>query len=376
MSQTPVLVDVAALERLAQKLRTESSIAVDLEADSLHSYRDKVCLLQISTPTETVLVDPLALADLAPLEPILADPAIRKIFHAADYDIRCLHRDFGFEIRGLFDTMIASQLLGEERVGLADMLQKYLEVSLDKRYQRADWSKRPLEPGMIRYAAEDTRHLHRLAALLEQRLRDAGRLSWAEEEFALLEQVRHSEQAPGPMFLRFKGAAGLDRRQLAALELLLQWRDGEACRRDRPPFKVLINATLLGLVQAAPQTLKALESIDGISPRLVERYGRRLLALLEDAAALPEAELPSFPRGERRVREPEVEARVALLKRWRGQIAEDLALDPGVLINNALLEEAARLRPRQVSELAALPLKNWQRQVLGEGLVAALAEQA
>jgi len=375
MPQTPVLVDVAALERLAQKLRAESSIAVDLEADSLHSYRDKVCLLQISTPTETVLVDPLALADLSPLGPVLADPGIRKIFHAADYDIRCLHRDFGFEIRGLFDTMLASQLLGEERVGLADMLQKYLEVSLDKRYQRADWSKRPLEPGMIHYAAEDTRHLHRLSALLEQRLRDAGRLDWAKEEFALLEQVRHNEQAPGPMFLRFKGAAGLGRRQLAALELLLQWRDGEACRRDRPPFKVLNNATLLGLVQAAPQTLKALEGIDGISPRLVERYGRRLLALLEDAAALPEAELPSFPRGERRMREPEVEARVVRLKRWRGQIAEELAMDPGVLINNALLEEAARLRPRQVSELAALPFKNWQREALGEGMVAALAEQ-
>ena len=162
-----IITTAPALAAFAQKLAGQSSIAVDLEADSMHSYREKVCLLQFTTEEETVLVDPLAVTDLAPLGPVLANPGIRKIFHAADYDIRCLYRDFSLEINGLFDTMIACQFLGEEKVGLADVLLKYFGIELDKQYQRADWSKRPLSPEMIRYAAEDTAHLHRLVIILE-----------------------------------------------------------------------------------------------------------------------------------------------------------------------------------------------------------------
>lgn len=373
MSLPPILVDDAEVVRLARQLREENVIAVDLEADSLHSYREKVCLIQISTPTDTVLVDPLAVQDMSPLAPVLADPAIRKIFHAADYDIRCLYRDFGIEIRGLFDTMIACQMLGEEKVGLADVLTKYLDVALDKRYQRADWSKRPLEDGMVRYAMEDTCHLHQLAEILEQRLRDMGRLSWAEEEFALLEQVRPSENG-GPLFLRVKGAALLDRKQLAVLEQLLQWRDEEACRRDRPAFKVVGNKTLLGLAKSMPRALEETREIEGFSPRLAERYGRVLLGVVRKALALPKEEWPVYPRGERRERDPEVDERMKLLKKMRSAMAEQLAMDPGILVNNAQLEGLARACPADMEQLAELGvLKNWQREVLGEGLLRELA---
>lgn len=373
MSLPPILVDDAAVARLAQELRGEKVIAVDLEADSLHSYREKVCLLQISTPNHTVLVDPLAVRDLSPLAPVLADPAIRKIFHAADYDIRCLYRDFGMEIRGLFDTMIACQMLGEEKVGLADVLAKYLDVTLDKRYQKADWSQRPLEDGMIRYAMEDTCHLHRLAEILEQRLRDMGRLDWAEEEFALLEQVRPSENS-GPLFLRVKGAALLERPQLAVLEQLLQWRDEEACRRDRPAFKVVGNKTLLGLAKAMPRDMEETRDIEGFSPRLADRYGRVLLGVVRKARDLPREQWPVYPRGERRERDPEVDGRVKLLKKWRTAMAEQLAMDPGILVNNAQLEGLARACPAGMEQLAELGvLKNWQREVLGEGALRELA---
>jgi ribonuclease D len=367
----PILTTPAEVAALATELAREQVIAVDLEADSMHCYKEKVCLLQFSTPQRTLLLDPLAVPDLSPLTPVLADPAVRKIFHAADYDLRCLRRDFGLEVRGLFDTMVACQFLGEEKVGLADVLGKHFGVVLDKQYQRADWALRPLTAGMIAYAAEDTRHLHRLAALLEGRLAEKGRLEWVAEEFALLEQVRFAE-AEGPLFLKAKGAAALDRRQLAVLEGLLQWRDAEARRRDRPPFKVIGNAELLALARTQPRDLPGLVGIEGLSPRLVERYGRALLQVVATALEIPESELPVFPRGERRERDPAVERRLARLKEWRQKTAAELAMDPGIVINNAALEEVARRRPHTPEELATVPgLKDWQRRVLGEGLLRA-----
>ncbi len=374
MPLAPILADPSALAEFAAQLHRESVIAVDLEADSLHSYQDKVCLLQFSTPTTTVLVDPLAIGDLSSLKEVLADPAVRKLFHAADYDIRSLDRDFGITIKGLFDTMIACQFLGEEKVGLADILNKYFGVQLDKRYQRADWSKRPLEEGMVRYAAEDTRHLHKLAEILEARLVAKGRLAWAEEEFALLEKVRHNSSS-GPLFLRFKKAGTLEPRQLAVLEALLQWRNAEARRRDCPPFKVLNNAPLLEIAQTMPENSRRLAAIEGMAPRLIDRYGEPILAAVESARGVAEKDLPVYPRGEVRQRDPEVDARLALLKKWRLKAAKELEMDPGILINNALLEDISRRKPGSVDQLAGLEMmKNWQRQVLGAGIIAALQE--
>ena len=369
----PILTDSAAVAAFATELARFATIAVDLEADSMHCYREKVCLLQFTTPERTVLIDPLAGADLAPLGPVLADPAIRKLFHAADYDIRCLNRDFGFVVSGLFDTMIACQFLGEGKVGLADVLGKYYGIELDKQYQRADWAVRPLSAEMIRYAAEDTRHLHRLAALLEDKLVAKGRLEWVAEEFRILEQGRFAGNQ-GPLFLRFKGAAALRPRQLAILEALLQWRDGEACKRDRPLYKVVGNKSLQAIAQSPPQNLQGLVAIEGISPRQVERYGKALLAAIEAGLAVAEQDLPSIARGERRVRDPEVDARLAGLKKWREAKAATLEIDPGVLINNALLEELARRQPRKEAELGTIPgLKQWQRRELGTDILAELA---
>ena len=373
MPDTPILTTNAQVAELAAELGRETAIAVDLEADSMHCYQEKVCLLQFSTSQRTVLVDPLAGADLGPLRGVLADAGIRKIFHAADYDIRCLFRDFGIEIRGLFDTMISCQFLGEEKVGLADVLGKYFGVQLDKQFQRADWAQRPLSPGMIRYAAEDTRHLHGLVELLQGKLLEMGRLEWVAEEFELLEKVRHSEHS-GPLFLRLKGAGTLDRRALAVAEALLQWRDGEARRRDCPPFKVLGTEPLLALASRQPQDASALVGIDGLPSRLAERYGRELLNAVAAGLALPEANLPRYPRSERPLRDPEVDARTARLKEWRKTKAAELEIDAGVLINNALLEELARRQPRSAPALATVPgLKRWQQRELGPGLLQALA---
>lgn len=374
---TPILTTTAEVAALADELRGETVIAVDLEADSMHRYRERVCLMQLSSIRRTVLIDPLPGADLAPLAEIFADPSVRKIFHAADYDLRSLYRDFRLVVRGLFDTMVSAQLLGEEKIGLNDVLGKYFGVVLDKKYQRADWSIRPLTPEMIAYAAEDTRHLHRLCELFEAKLCELGRRDWAAEEFALLEGVRFSETEKGPLCLRLKGAGTLDRRQLGVLEELLQWREREAERRDRPPFQVIGNAILLALAQQAPRTSTVLAAVAELPERLRDRHGRELLAAITRGLELPGSDLPVWPKTSRPERDPAVEARLTALKAWRREKAAALAIDPGVLINNALLELLARENPPTAAQLDGLAgLKNWQRREFGAELLGRLRTPA
>ncbi|HVK00338.1 MAG TPA: ribonuclease D, partial [Gemmatimonadales bacterium] len=206
----------AELVALASGLRSEPLLAVDTEAASFHRYLDRVYLLQISSREETAVVDPLATGGLGPIGELLADPAIEIVFHDADYDLRLLNREYGYTAKHLFDTRIAAQLLNEPGVGLAALLEKYLSIRLDKRFQRADWSARPLSPEMLEYAASDTRYLPQLRDLLRQLLEERGRLGWAQEEFALLEDIRPTppDQAE-PGWLRVKGAKALRGRELA-----------------------------------------------------------------------------------------------------------------------------------------------------------------
>ncbi len=372
MSLPTILTTTSEVVDFAAELAGHETIAVDLEADSMHNYQEKVCLLQFTTPQQTILIDPLELPDLDSLKSMFANPDQRKIFHAADYDIRSLGRDFDITVRGLFDTMISCQFLGEERFGLADVLKKYFGVELNKRFQRADWSLRPLSDDMIRYAAEDTRYLHDLAQLLEDKLREKGRLKWVKEECELLEQVRFSAQQ-GPLFLRFKGAGSLNPRQLAALENMLVWRDDEARRRNIPHYKVLGNKPLLELARLLPEGRNQLEGIDGLPARLAGRYGGAILQQIGQGLELVEEQLPSYPRSVRKEVDPAVEGRFSALKKWRTRIAAELQLDPGVLINNALLEELAQRNPRSLEDPAiAELLKRWQQQVLAPGIVATL----
>ena len=372
MSLPPILTRTDEIERYAATLSQNKVIAVDLEADSMHHYQEKVCLLQVTAGEETVLIDPLDGADLSALRPVMADTGIRKIFHAADYDIRCLARDFDIEITGLFDTMISCQFIGEEKFGLADVLGKYYGLILDKKYQRADWTKRPMSKEMILYAAGDTEYLQRLVVILEEKLLALGRLDWVLEEFSLLERARFAT-FEGPICLRFKGAGKLSRRQLGLLEELLLWRDQEARRRDLPHFKVLGNKTLLLLATQPISEIQGLVGVEGLSPRLVDRYGNSLLQAIEQGNALDEAALPLFPRGERREKDPAAEKRFMQLKEWRQKTAKKLEIDPGVLINNVALEQVARANPQDELTLKALGvLKAWQMKELGNEMLQAI----
>ena len=360
------------ISALAKALASETAIAVDLEADALHNYREKICLIQISTETRTVLIDTLKVSTLDPLKPVFANPAITKIFHAADYDLRSLKRDYDLNVLGLFDTMISAQFLGEERIGLADLLLKYFDVELDKKFQKADWSQRPLPNAMIEYAAKDTCYLHRLKDLLAERLEALGRMSWVKEECALLEEVRFAENG-GPLCLRFKGAGTLQRRELGVLEELLQWRESEGERHNRPVYKVLGNKPLLEIAKRMPAERNQMRGIEGLPPRLLDRYAKPLLKSIAAAKKLPEDSLPFYPRQPRKPKDPRKEERLKLLKQWREKEASEYALDPGVLINNAALDVIAQARPGTMVELNQIEgVKNWQKEELGESLLAAL----
>jgi ribonuclease D len=355
------------LDRLAGRLAGEKVIAFDLEADSLHHYREKVCLIQVATEKAVFLVDPLAVTDISPLGPLLANPDIRKVFHGADYDIRSLYRDFSLEVRNLFDTMIACQLIGEKEVGLAAALKKRFGVELDKRYQKADWSKRPLDSGMIAYAAADTSLLIALYRQLEAELVARGRLSWVEEESAFLSEVRAADREGEPLFCRFKGASKMEPRTLAVLEELLRFRDMRACSTDRPPFKVLSNETLRALAEKKPRKVQELNGIPGLPPRSVERYGREILKGVADGCALPEELLPRFPRVERPERDALKEERLKKLKRWREAKSLALGIDAGFLVNNALLEVLAKEAPRDAAGLDGVSaLRGWRKREFGD----------
>jgi ribonuclease D len=364
-----------ALADLIAAARREPRVAVDTEAASFHRYRDRIYLIQVSTRDRTALIDPLAIADLAPVGALLADAKVEKVFHDADYDLRVLDRDYGFRAVRLFDTRVAAQLAGEPAIGLAALLDKYLGVKLAKEHQKADWSLRPLPPEMLAYAAADTRHLLELRDALERRLRELGRLAWVEEEFVRLESLRWTGAAGSDAdgYLRVKGAKGLPPRALGAFRELHRWRESVAQRDDKAPFRVIGHDALLAASRALPLAPADLARIKELPASLARRHGAALLAAVARALALPERDLPRLERVARLPKDPAFDARVDRLKAVRNRVATELGLEPGVLCGRTTLEAVARARPKDRAGLALVgELRRWQIQVLGDALLEAL----
>src|SRR5579883_2890476 len=308
-----ILVDTRpALAACLERLRTAQTLAIDTEADSFHSYFHRTCLLQISSEDVDYVLDPLVI-DPMPLGPLFADPGVEKIMHAAENDIRALKRDYGFSFRTLFDTMVAARLLGYPRWGLADLLRDAFGVELDKRYQRMDWAQRPLPPEALHYAAMDTHYLPALRQKLGDELHAGGYDEEAAEEFARIAATPPAERGFDPEdFWRVKGAYDLDPAQRPALRELHRFRDEQARRLNRPPFRVMPDQTLIAVAKAAPHTQQELERLTGVSPFVAQRYGRALLAAVQRAAGAPPI------RAERSTRPDEATlARYDALRAWR-----------------------------------------------------------
>jgi ribonuclease D len=365
-----------AAERFLTSIATTRVIAIDTEGASFHRFVDRIYLLQLSTESQHAILDPLRVGSPPQLGALLESRDVEIVFHDADYDLRLLHQDYGWQVTNIFDTRVAAQLLGIRTFGLAALLDSYFGVKLDKRHQRADWSMRPLTPDMLDYAAQDTMHLLELRQRLRDALEEKGRWHWAQEEFARLEGTQWDEQAADSAFLKLKGARDLSRRDLAHLRELVLWRNDVARELDRSTFRVVTNEVLLDLAQRAPSTAEELRGVRGLSRSVVDRRADDLLAAITRGRAVPENELPRFPRSPRWERDPHFDERVSRLKHVRDAVAAELGLDPGVLCPRERLEAIARSRPRTLEELAVLPeLRRWQVEVMGESLVRALREE-
>ncbi len=364
--------------RVEQALARGESVAVDCEAAGYHRYSDRICLVQLSTAGQTFVLDPLAFDPAPHLKPFLEDPARLTIMHGAGYDLRLLHRDLGIRVGALADTQVAASLLGEPAVGLQALLERHLGVRVSKKYQRADWAARPLPHDMIEYAANDTRHLHRLAGILESRLEEAGRLEWAREEYSRLLgaslEVEEEGAEPDPV-TRFRAARRLDDRSVAALREAVAWREAIARARDRALFRVASDAALLAAAQARPSSVASLAAVQGFPSRLARREGRALLRRFARVEALPGRELVPYPRPVARGTrpDPEEEAAFERVKEVRNRVAGRLGLDRGRVMANQVLREVVAAMPGDRAGLEAVAeVRRWQAEELGSELLEAL----
>jgi ribonuclease D len=366
-----------AVDRFLTEISDAKELALDTEGASFHRFLDRIYLLQLSTRDRSAILDPLPIGSPAKLGELLQSNAVEVVFHDADYDLRLLHQDYGWHVTNIFDTRIASQLLGIKSFGLAALLEQFFDVKLDKKHQRADWSMRPLSPDMLEYAAQDTRYLLQLKDHMKGDLERRGRLHWAKEEFARLEGTRWEAEESMEGFLRLKGARDLTRNELAVLREVANWRDTVAAQLDRATFRVMGNEVLFELARRTPRSVSELGAIKGMPKGMIERAGGDIVAAVRRGIEVPEAELPKFPKGQRWNKDRDFDDRVARLKAVRDAAATRLDLDPGVLCSRERLENIARSGAKNIEELAAVPdLRRWQIEEMGEGFISALSSAA
>jgi ribonuclease D len=336
----------------------------------MYHFREKVCLIQIATRRTTTVIDPLQINNLSILKPVFKRADILKVFHGADYDIRSLYRDFKISINNLFDTELACRFLGFKETGLEAVLKNRYNVRLDKKYQRKDWSKRPLPQEMIAYAAKDVRYLIPLAKSLHQELKTKGRLSWVEEECRHLSKVRPANNNSGPLFVGFKGAGKLDPRGLAVLEELLRMRQKIAQQQDKPLFRIIGNKSLLKLAETRPSNLNKLRKTDILGSKQIDRYGKSVVAAVTRTLQIPTKNLPRYPRKTAPMVPSIVAKRVKELRIWRDQMARQLKVDPAIICTKALISSIAVQKPAIIGSLAKIKeLKAWQIKEFGRDII-------
>ena len=384
---TPLLITrFAELTDLVDHLTRQPVVAVDTESNSLYAYREQVCLIQFSTLREDYLVDPLAIRDLSLLGPMFADPKIEKVFHAAEYDLICLERDFEFRFANLFDTMLAARILGREELGLGALLEQEFGVVLDKRNQRANWGQRPLPADLLAYARLDTHYLIQLRQLLHDEL--VGKELWllAHEDFRRMEDVRESAGRGAGIehrlngsgaeenehdFWRIKGAHDLSPQKAAVLQELCEYRQGMAQALNRPLFKVINDRTLLVLAQEVPHNTAQLAQVEGLTPGQIQRHGEALLEAIRRGLHAG----PIFPPPNGRPDEAFIN-RLEALRGWRKKAAELMGVKSDVVLPRDLMLAIAREAPCSLRELNGLMQSvPWRMERFGGQIMEALGEE-
>ncbi|MCX5787590.1 MAG: HRDC domain-containing protein [Elusimicrobia bacterium] len=376
MKEHPVAVieNLSDLEALAAHLEGIDRVAVDIESDSFYSYHEKVCLLQISSASDDFVVDPLSVLDLSPLGALFRDPRTEKVFHAGEFDVLCLKRDYGFEVNTVFDTMIAARILGSKELGLAALIQRYFDVTLSKKLQRSDWGRRPLSDAQIEYSRMDTHFLLALSDLLREELAGKGLAHDAQDEFARLMRVQPNEKLFDPnSFWRLPGARQLSGQGRAVLKELYFFREKTAAELDRAAFRVLPELLLVRLAAELPRDLEALQAVKGLTPYLFNRFGRELLSAVETGLGKEPIERePERPPSRRW--DTVTMHRYEALRQWRKQKAEERGVDTVVILATDDLREIAQAPMRSPDpETWLATLTSRKRELYGTDLMALLS---
>jgi ribonuclease D len=366
----PVYIDTP--EKLTQALEDwgkETLLSVDTESNSLHAYQEQVCLIQFSTSQKDYLLDPFAVVDLSPLASIFSNPNIQTIFHAAEYDLICLKRDYGFTFVNLFDTMVAARILGWEKVGLGSLLEQHFDVKPNKKYQRSNWGMRPLEPEMLMYAQFDTHYLIRLREILLTELTKKNLIPLADEDFKRACHVNGKSPEPKQnLCWKISGAHELQPQQVAVLQELCVLREKIAEQLDRPVFKVIGNQAMLAIAEQAPRSRGQLGAIEGVSPWFMRRFGERVLkAIGKGSVAEP------IVYQKRKRPSDEFLNRLDAVRNWRKVKARSLGIQSDVVLPKDLMHDIVNENPTSGSELSALMVSvPWRLAQYGEEILEVL----
>lgn len=337
------------LGTMIEDLSSQTRVAVDTESNSLHAFREKVCLMQFSSTKADYLVDPLALPDLNSLAPIFSNPKIEKIFHAAEYDLICLRRDFNYSFANLFDTMHAARVLGYPAVGLDKLLGDKFGIKTDKRHQKADWAERPLTKDQIHYARLDTHYLFDLRDVLEGELKEKERLHFAKEDFERACRLEDAKpRSNGASWERFAGRKDLSQRELTVVAYLCKFRDREAERLDRPPYKVMMDDVLIALAKNPPEAKVDL-SAAGLSEKQIRLWGDMVFSAIRHGSEAPLVERKQTER-----KDDAVLKRLEKLKVWRKKVGLDLKVESDIILPKPYLAALSEHPPKDMAELKQL----------------------
>jgi ribonuclease D len=367
---SPIWVDrPEILNRMVTDLSHQQLVALDTESNSLFAYQEQVCLVQVSTESTNYLIDTLALRNLSPLIPIINDPHIEKIFHAAEYDLICLKRDFGFQFNHIFDTMVSGRILGKTSLSLGGILEEEFNLVLDKGYQRANWGMRPLPPKQLIYAVEDVHYLIPLRHRLQQELESKGLWLLAQEDFNRLCNMEAPEYSnSGDVCIKVDAHRDLTSRQMTILTELCRYRDQQARKTNLPPFKVIGKETLIDLAVEAPHTVEELRQIPHMTPRVISRHGEGLLQAIDRGLKGKLVQKPTCQRRDERMAE-----RIERLRSWRKRTAQMQGVESDVILPKDTLEAIALADPKNLTELAiTMQAVPWRYQHYGQQILSVL----
>ncbi len=363
------------LAEACNQLSSQKIIAVDLEADSMYCFSEKICLIQIADREQAYLIDPFEISDMTPFIRVLESPVIIKVFHGSDFDVRSLDRQWQARIQNLFDTQIACKFLNIEKHGLGDLLEKFFQISVDKRFQKSNWARRPLPEDMIAYALTDVTRLIELHDILVEKLGEAKRLEWAKEECKMQTKVHYEDPHTPPLFKKFKGAGKLDKRSLAVLENLLLFRQDMARKKDLPLFKIMSNSAILEMTRLRPKNTDQLIHKKIFSTKQAGMYGNGCIEAIKQAMDIPDDHLPVYPKKEKQIISAQMRKCAKALKVKRQEISSRLQMDPGFVLNNKTISALCQGNPQDVN-LSACGMKNWQIENFGKEILGVLEAYA